>query len=211
MDDQRPILRAIVLDFSSVNHVDVTSIQGLIDIRNQLDRHAAPELVEWHIAHINSRWTKRALAAAGFGYPTEDFINQAGQWKPVYGVAETFGYKVGGDSSSSDLSDRQLENRKTGRFHDDIEHASPPSPTADDCGKSVHDQVNDHFQTQGKLSSVHGLNRPFFHVDLSSAVHAAINNAERKIPSGTRFSVAGERILPEQGRIIAPENNIKTA
>jgi sodium-independent sulfate anion transporter 11 len=184
--------------------VDVTSIQGLIDIRNQLDRHAAPELVEWHIANINSRWTKRALAAAGFGYPTEDFINQAGQWKPVYGVAETFGYKVGG-STSSDLSDAQLEIRKTRSR--DIEEAH----AIDDHSKSVHDRVDEHFKAKGKLSSVHGINRPFFHVDLSVAVHAAINNAERKVPRGTRFSVTGERISPEQGRIIALEDDIKTA
>ncbi|KEF62797.1 SulP family sulfate permease [Exophiala aquamarina CBS 119918] len=204
LDDQRPILRAIVLDFSSVNHVDVTSIQGLIDVRNQLDRHAASELVEWHIANINSRWTKRALAAAGFRYPTEDFINQAGQWKPAYGVAETFGYRVG-ESSSSDLSETQVEARKTRSR--DIEQA----PEADHPNREIHDRVDEHFQSKGKLSSVHGVNRPFFHVDLSVAVHAAINNAERKVSSGPRFSVSGERLISEEDRIVVHEDDIKTA
>lgn len=144
------------------------------------------------------------MAAAGFGYPTEDFINQAGQWRPVYGVAETFGYRVG-ESSSSDVSETQIEARKIRSR--DIEQA----PGADHPSKEIHDRVDEHFRSKGKLSSVHGINRPFFHVDLSVAVHAAINNAERKAPSGTRFSVTGERILPEEGRIVAHEDNIKTA
>ena len=192
-----------MLDFSTVNHVDVTSIQGLIDIRNQLDRHAAPEIVEWHFANIQSRWTKRALAAAGFGYPSEAFINKIGQWRPIYGVAETFGYRLGG-SSSSDVSNAQISLRNTRQ--DDIEE----EPRKDDFSKSVEAQVGEHFASKEKLSAVHGLNRPFFHVDLSVAVHAAIKNAEAKIPRGTRFSIAGERILPEQGKIIGQED-AKTA
>ncbi|KAJ5765885.1 sulfate anion transporter [Penicillium odoratum] len=68
--DELPLLRAIVFDFSAVNNVDVTCVQGLIDVRNQLNRHAAPSEVQWHFANIKNRWTKRALSAAGFGYPT---------------------------------------------------------------------------------------------------------------------------------------------
>lgn len=65
---QLPLLRAVILDFSAVNNVDVTSIQNLIDIRNQLNRYAAPLAVQWHFAHIKNRWTERALAAAGFRF-----------------------------------------------------------------------------------------------------------------------------------------------
>lgn len=67
---QLPPLRAIILDFSAINNVDVTSIQYLIDVRNQLNLRAAPFEVQWHFAHVWNRWTKRALAAAGFGYPS---------------------------------------------------------------------------------------------------------------------------------------------
>ncbi|KAJ2979976.1 hypothetical protein NUW58_g7067 [Xylaria curta] len=42
-----PTLKAIILDFSAVNNIDVTSTQMLIDIRNQLDRYAAPDVVDW--------------------------------------------------------------------------------------------------------------------------------------------------------------------
>ncbi|KAG8416905.1 hypothetical protein J3459_013540, partial [Metarhizium acridum] len=40
--DRRPTLKAIILDFSSVNNVDITSVQRLIDVRNQLDMYASP-------------------------------------------------------------------------------------------------------------------------------------------------------------------------
>ena len=69
VDDTRPTLKAIILDFSSVNNVDITSVQHLIDVRNQLDHYAAPDVVDWHFACVHNRWTKRALAAAGFGLP----------------------------------------------------------------------------------------------------------------------------------------------
>ncbi|OQE36956.1 hypothetical protein PENCOP_c011G01354 [Penicillium coprophilum] len=67
-DSHLPMLRAVILDFSAVNNVDVTCVQRLMDIRTQLDRRSAPIPVQWHFASIKSRWTKRALHAAGFGY-----------------------------------------------------------------------------------------------------------------------------------------------
>src|SRR6201999_2587401 len=87
------------MDFSSVNHIDITAVQRLVDARNQLDRHAAPNAVQWHFACIyHSRWTKRALAAAGFGYPSQSVADgQARHWKSIYSVAET----VGGDDIES--------------------------------------------------------------------------------------------------------------
>ncbi|ATY62230.1 sulfate permease 2 [Cordyceps militaris] len=35
-----PCLRALILDFSAVNNIDITSIQGLVDLRNVLDQSA---------------------------------------------------------------------------------------------------------------------------------------------------------------------------
>jgi sodium-independent sulfate anion transporter 11 len=70
-----------------VNNIDVTSMQQLIDARNQLDRHAYPNKVDWHFAHINNRWTKRALASVGFGHQTLG-SRLAEQWKSIYSVAD---------------------------------------------------------------------------------------------------------------------------
>lgn len=84
---QLPTLHAIILDFSSVNNVDITSVQGLIDLRNSLDRHAAPGIVDWHFAHVYNRWTRRALAVAGFGYPSSENAEALGCWKPAVTLA----------------------------------------------------------------------------------------------------------------------------
>ncbi|KAI5810674.1 sulfate transporter family-domain-containing protein [Pyronema omphalodes] len=81
----KPTLKAIILDFSSVNNVDITSVQNLLDVRNQLDRYAAPDIVEWHFAAIGNRWTKRALSSAGFGFPAGTRRKEG--WKPVFSVA----------------------------------------------------------------------------------------------------------------------------
>ncbi|RDX48396.1 sulfate permease [Lentinus brumalis] len=62
----RPILHAIVLDFSGVSHIDTTGVQSLIDTRNEVERWANKP-VEFHFATILSPWIRRALIAGGFG------------------------------------------------------------------------------------------------------------------------------------------------
>lgn len=149
LEDHRPTLRAIVLDFSAVNNVDVTSVQGLIDVRAQLDRYAAPDRVEWHFASINSRWTKRALTTAGFGYLDRDRFAARSHWNPVYSFAplETDAPKV----------------------HD---------PEVQD---EIHTAGKNNALPAGKLSTVHGQNRPFFHIDVTAAVEAAISGINTKL------------------------------
>lgn len=152
LEDNRPILRAIILDFSSVNHVDITSIQGLVDVRNQLDRYAAPEIVEWHFASINNRWTKRALTAAGFGYISTDRVRARSHWTPVYSFAAV------GDAAPSRDPRADLESG------DGIERVN---------------EQNAFFPS--KVSAVHGQNRPFFHIDVQAAVESAIAGVETKL------------------------------
>jgi sodium-independent sulfate anion transporter 11 len=85
------ILRAVILDFSAVNNVDVTCIQSLMDIRTQLDRRSTPVAVQWHFANIKNRWTKRALSAAGFGSG------------PLHDASEKTPEKEGSSDGSSDI------------------------------------------------------------------------------------------------------------
>jgi sodium-independent sulfate anion transporter 11 len=87
-NDPRPTLKAIILDFASVAHIDVTSAQNLYDVRKQLDRHASPDRVEWHFANVQSPWVKRGLAAVGFGKPVNAVTN------PLFTVAEVGGTGV---------------------------------------------------------------------------------------------------------------------
>ncbi|CBQ72830.1 probable Sulfate permease [Sporisorium reilianum SRZ2] len=64
--DTRPILRAMIFDFSSVSNVDTTSVQTLVDVRTAVERYADAK-VEFHFANILSPWIRRGLLAGGFG------------------------------------------------------------------------------------------------------------------------------------------------
>lgn len=181
-----PTLRAIILDFSTVDFVDVTSIQYLIDVRNQLDLYTAPEAVQWHFAHINNRWTKRALTSAGFGYPTPQPHDGFRRWKPIFSVAE-----IGGQNSAAAVAERERLNRQKA---DDPEQgqstitsereAENSSNDGDDYIKQLNTSVAS--KRRNNIALVSGLNRPFFHVDVTSAVHSAISSLEENVGSGRK-------------------------
>ncbi|KAJ5828352.1 Sulfate permease [Penicillium chrysogenum] len=165
-----PTLRAIILDFAAVNNVDVTSVQNLIDVRNQLDRWASPDSVQWHFAHIHNRWTKRALAAAGFGFPAISDRSGPRCQRSVFNVAESLD---GGLSGSIDQC-RVVgaSSSVMGVSEDDIQVVQAAETDA---------KVNTH-RRRGRsgistgMAVVDGINRPFFHVDLTttSALKSAL-------------------------------------
>ena len=85
--DDRPILRAVVFDFSSLSHVDSTCLQYSVALKRSLERYAGDN-VQYHFASILSPYSesnstslvsfladesvsphtvKRALLAGGFG------------------------------------------------------------------------------------------------------------------------------------------------
>ena len=173
-----PTLKAIILDFSSVNNVDVTSVQHLIDVRNQLDRYTNPETVQWHFAHINNRWTKRALASAGFGYPTPANPDPAfHRWKPIFSVAE-----IGGASSAATAAEvQENQQQRKRRATQDVEadgklESEDDSTGADGISKEL--SRSQAYAKGHKHAHVHGINRPLFHTDLTSALLSAIANVE---------------------------------
>ncbi|KAL9110232.1 MAG: hypothetical protein Q9227_005139 [Pyrenula ochraceoflavens] len=187
-----PTLKAIILDLSSVNNVDVTSVQNLLDVRNQLDRWASPEPVQWHLACINNRWTKRALASAGFGYPTAapspDGAVQ--RWKPLFSVAE-----MGGSSSAAAAAEAEQNRRQRKQSRRDVETAASKTESIEhDSSSEASDlqrqlSISKAYGGQGAIETtrrvavVHGLNRPFFHLDLTSALQSAIANIESRMDS----------------------------
>lgn len=179
---QLPTVKAVILDFSSVNHVDVTSIQNLIDVRNQLDRYASPNTVQWHFAHINNRWTKRALASAGFGYPTPSSEDGFHRWKAIFSVAE-----IEGNSSAAahaEIVKNEHDGRRHGKVQDlETAEAEVQNDSSDDNitpnGKGVSDLTDSKaYQNRSKVALVQGLNRPFFHIDLMSALQSAVMNSQ---------------------------------
>ena len=199
-----------------MNNVDVTSVQHLIDVRNQLDRYTSPQRVDWHFAHINNRWTKRALVSAGFGYPSPQ--EAVGSWKPIFSVAE-----IGGrDSAAAAAAD--LEKKRAARTDLEAARAGSRSGGEGDQIKShVLETSNGDARSSGdsieyakglaqskaykrdggsgRVAVVHGLNRPLFHIDLTSALQSAIANAERKGAEGF-----GEREGEGEPQVVAGEH-----
>jgi sodium-independent sulfate anion transporter 11 len=176
VDTSLPTLKAIILDFSAVNNVDITSVQQLIDVRNQLDRYTSPDVVDWHLACISNRWTKRALVSAGFGYPTERPDGLHRRWQSIFSVAE-----IGGSDSAAQAADDAFNEKELGRRASqapptDIEAVhSESSSVAADPKAAVRRKTE-----QRRAVVVHGLNRPLFHIDLTSALQSAIHNIENR-------------------------------
>ena len=182
-NDHLPTLKAIILDFSSVNNVDVTSVQNLIDVRNQLDRYTSPEAVQWHFAAVNNRWTKRALTSSGFGYPTLP-TEEYSRWKPIFNITE-----IGGSSSAAAAAEadanrrlsriRDEEHARTDGKHDEITRDNfrdSSSSASNELQKEItHSKAYNRTQSR-RLAVVHGLNRPLFHIDLTSALESAVAN-----------------------------------
>ena len=220
-----PTLKAVILDFSSVNNVDVTSIQNLIDVRNQLDRYASPDAVQWHFAYINNRWTKRALASAGFGYPTLP-TEEYSRWKSIFSVAE-----IGGSSSAaaaaeidehrrnSRIADAEYGNNK--HIGDDAirsnsrgaDESSSSNNDTDDLKRTLSSskayaradgQGHGTTTAAGKrIAVVHGINRPLFHVDLTSALQSAIANSEGR--EGAKIESDGNGYNDNMGEMTLEE------
>lgn len=185
-----PTLKAVILDFSAVNNVDITSIQILIDIRNQLQRYAAPDVVQWHIASVSNRWTKRALASAGFGFPTVSG-SETQRWKPIFSVAY-----IGGSSSAGEQAEREQAKRLQKTIHDEEsiavtkEASIAQDSSSDDLEKDI---AKSKVYSAPRKVVVSGLNRPYFHLDLTSALQAAIANIETDRRAGRTLSTSAPR------------------
>jgi sodium-independent sulfate anion transporter 11 len=214
-DADLPTLKAIILDFSSVNHVDITSVQQLIDVRNQLDRYAAPDTVDWHIACISNRWTKRALAAAGFGYPTMRPDVPHLRWKSIFSVAEIGGAQSAAaaaefEDNEKELAESSLRRQSLHGSHHTHNNAAAAGLDLEmglprDQGGSAAAADRDDSEeggvpaartatkataapalNAGRTVAVHGINRPLFHVDLTSALQSAIANVEARGEIGSQ-------------------------
>ena len=146
--------------------------------------------MEWHLACINNRWTKRALASAGFGYPTPVAANgELHRWKPVFSVAE-----MGGDYSAAAAAEDELNRRRRTVQHDvegkPIDGRSAGSSDDSDNYEQVlssskaYDQNGGVHVSSGKIAVVQGLNRPLFHIDLTSALQSAITHVKAKEREG---------------------------
>ncbi|KAI0843023.1 putative sulfate permease [Hypoxylon sp. FL0890] len=181
-----PTLKAVIFDFSSVNNVDVTSIQQLIDVRNQLDRYTTPDVVDFHFACINNRWTKRALVSAGFGYPTPRPDGLHSRWKSIFSVAEIGGSDSAAAAAELDANEKENNLRptlsKTDQMDPSRDTTPGPSAASSITQSAAPKNKAPEFVRAGEVRrvAVHGLNRPLFHIDLTSALQSAVANVRAR-------------------------------
>ncbi|KAJ6546457.1 sulfate permease [Mycena vulgaris] len=114
-NEKLPVLHAIVIDLSSISHIDITAVQALIDTRNEVERWA-DHPVEFHFSTILSPWIRRALIAGGFGTGTSAS-------RVPREIAQVVPY-------------RDLQNNTTNELHDlqesDLEGADIKAPESPD-------------------------------------------------------------------------------
>ncbi|KAF4816255.1 Sulfate permease 2 [Colletotrichum siamense] len=159
----KPLLRAVILDCSAVNNMDSGAVEGLIDLRNQLDRWAAPEPVEWHFTGLQNRWTRRALSVSGFGCPAPGHLNR---WEPVFTLAELAGQPpMLCDGASTARSSKAVC----------VTSDSEQSSSTLEEGSLAYKEIGGRL-----LGPITGINRPFFHLDLALAVENAVKSAAGK-------------------------------
>ncbi|KAJ6099315.1 hypothetical protein N7467_000850 [Penicillium canescens] len=183
-----PTLRAVILDFSAVNNVDVTSCQTLIDVRNQLDRWASPNRVQWHFAHVNNKWTRRALAAAGFGI-SSSANDGTYKTKAIFDVAEIVGDgTLPISSAQSQIFGSKEEWTKDPEIGIKVQENSANTSIIGATDDDIHviQTGTETVQTprrRGKSSSspgitvVDSITRPHFHIDLTSALRSAMSTS----------------------------------
>ncbi|TRM58869.1 sulfate permease [Schizophyllum amplum] len=159
-----PLLSAVVLDFSSVSHIDTTAVQGLVDTRNEIERWTdAP--VEFHFASILSPWICRALVAGGFGFHAHD-AEKASQVAPVVPYLE--------GEHHHPAQQHDVESRG-----DIVEQAREPRGRLS-SGADSKQQLDADAQVEVTpvvlevADAPHvTVDTPFFHLDLQEAVRAA--------------------------------------
>lgn len=147
---------------SAVNAVDVTSVQGLIDLRHRLSQWAFPSDVEFHFANVTNRWTRKALASAGFGQPPS-----LQEWHPEFSIAEL------GSSSRTrkESTSRGGASAEALEQNDYVRHVM--------TWTSDSDFIHSGGSPRG-FGTLAGVDRPHFHPDLETAVEFASRSLQRR-------------------------------
>jgi len=150
INDLKPILHAIVLDFSTISQIDTTGVQSLIDTRTEVERWA-DRPVEFHFATVLSPWIRRALIAGGFGVG----ISTISIPREIAAVIPNRGGIQDNFAANEDYQPDDAEAR--GVKHDNF---------------SQNSSAGDHVSSAGSVP-LYAVDTPFIHFDLTYAVKAA--------------------------------------
>lgn len=142
--DERPLLKAVVYDFSMTPHVDLTGVQFLVDARQELNKYANRE-VEYHFVGVVSPWARRAILSGFFaleeGFRPEQYIVELGQ---------TPGLSANPPIEDEDYSSDSGSIRPRSRNYRDEEERDTNSSLSED----------------GQYIPLVATNTPFFHLEI---------------------------------------------
>lgn len=165
---KKPLLRAVVMDFSAVANLDTTGVQNLVDARKEVEKWA-DKPVEFHFSGILSPWIRRALIAAGFG-----------QGAARHGTALEVAPVVPQDDSLSPADRARVEEERLQQANNGEGSSSGENSTRTSSYEEKLDSSRNSFvagELEGGLGSSVSLPlldraTPFFHFDLADALNA---------------------------------------
>ena len=80
---EKPRLHALIIDFSSVNRLDSSGLQALVDAQNTMNRYSGHH-VEFHFVTVLNPAIRQTLIVAGFGtQPTMQYLSGPTEVLPV--------------------------------------------------------------------------------------------------------------------------------
>ncbi|THG97802.1 hypothetical protein EW026_g4262 [Hermanssonia centrifuga] len=178
-NSSKPLLRAVVLDFSAISHIDTTGIQALVDTRNEVERWA-DRTIEFHFSSILSPWIRRSLVAAGFGRgDSTSYIRH--EVAPVTRFHDDFI----ADPEHVD-KDRQKQTAQAHRLPDPEEIITEVRPSSSRTSSEFTYEGPEESSPKSTARLVHAIT-PFFHFDLAAAVRAAETGLARETSSYGTF------------------------
>lgn len=141
--DERPILRAVIYDFSMTPHVDLTGVQFLVDARQELNKYANRE-VEFHFVGVASPWARRAIMT-GF------FAKDAG-FRPEQYMVE--------------LGSTGIDSRPLGQVNEENDSEDNGSIRPRDYRDEEERDTSSTLSDDGRYVPIVATNTPFFHLEI---------------------------------------------
>jgi sodium-independent sulfate anion transporter 11 len=187
-----PTLHAVIIDFASVNRLDSSGLQAIVDAQNALNRYAGHH-IEFHFVNILHPAIRRCLIVANFGAqpraghdennrPQEILpvvpVSQDGPQRQEYESNENFTQDI--ESSGSDTSNDETEKKVS--YTEFVEHHSGHSIT----------QI-----AKGAISLPKDL-YPFFHWSADEAIRAASETLEIRKILEENYQVPSENTFVEE-------------
>ncbi|KAI8343201.1 sulfate transporter family-domain-containing protein [Chlamydoabsidia padenii] len=164
--EQLPLLHALILDVASVNRLDSSGLQAVVDASAALNRFAGHH-VEFHFVNIVHPAIRRALIVAGFG--TQPVPGSEGQEiLPVVPVSKD------GPQSQKQQEQKQQQQQQQQRLNADVEEMEISS--TDNNDRPLDDFKSASTATLSNPIPIPKDVYPFFHWSADEAVNAAVRS-----------------------------------